>query len=58
MNHMLLHLRKQVHSETESVGPPLQEVELMTLRATTRNRGMSLDLGEDIIDIGPYPQGR
>ncbi len=47
-----------MHSETESVGPPLQEVELTTLRATTRNRGMSLDSGEDIVDIGPYPQGR
>ncbi|KAK0432658.1 hypothetical protein EV421DRAFT_2040601 [Armillaria borealis] len=54
VNHMLLRLRKQVLSDT--VGPPSQKVELTTFRATT-NGAMSLEVGEDVIDIRPYPQG-
>ncbi|SJL12050.1 uncharacterized protein ARMOST_15469 [Armillaria ostoyae] len=54
ISHMLLHLRKQVLSDT--VGPPSQKVELTTFRATT-NGAMSLEVGRDVIDIGPYPEG-
>ncbi|PBK64392.1 hypothetical protein ARMSODRAFT_471557 [Armillaria solidipes] len=54
ISHMLLHLRKQVLSDT--VGPPSQKVELTTFRATT-NGAMSLGVGRDVIDIGPYPEG-
>ncbi|KAK0224438.1 hypothetical protein EDD85DRAFT_982013 [Armillaria nabsnona] len=55
INHMLLHLRKQGLSDT--VGPSSQGVELMTLRATA-NRAMSLEVGENVISIRPFPQGR
>ncbi|KAK0432668.1 hypothetical protein EV421DRAFT_1742175 [Armillaria borealis] len=54
ISHMLLRLRKQVLSDT--VGPPSQKVELTTFRATT-NGAMSLEVGRDVIDIGPYPEG-
>ncbi|PBK87072.1 hypothetical protein ARMGADRAFT_1034971 [Armillaria gallica] len=54
INHMLLHLRKQGLSDT--VGPPSQGVELTTLRATA-NHAMSLEAGENVMSIGPFPQG-
>ncbi len=50
--HMLLRLRKQGVSDT--VGPPSQGVELTTLRATA-NREMSLEAGENVMSIGPFP---
>ncbi|PBK64406.1 hypothetical protein ARMSODRAFT_471893 [Armillaria solidipes] len=53
INHMLLHLRKQVVSDT--VGMSSQKVELTTFRATT-NGAMSLEVG-DVIDIRRYPKG-
>ncbi|PBK87093.1 hypothetical protein ARMGADRAFT_1168707 [Armillaria gallica] len=52
--HMLLRLRKKVLSDT--VGSPSQKVELTTFRATT-NGTMPLEVGEDVIDIRPDPQG-
>ncbi|KAK0432663.1 hypothetical protein EV421DRAFT_1910771 [Armillaria borealis] len=55
ISHMLLRLRKQGLSDT--VGPPSQGVELTTLRATV-NRAMSLEAGKDVMNIGPFPQGR
>ncbi len=54
INHMLLRLRKQGLSDT--VGTPSQKTELTTFRATA-NGAMSSEVGGDVIDIGPYPQG-
>ncbi|KAK0215101.1 hypothetical protein IW262DRAFT_1405095 [Armillaria fumosa] len=54
ITHMLLRLRKQGNSDT--TGPSSQGTELTTFRATT-NGAMSLEAGEDIIDILPHPQG-
>ncbi|KAK0472003.1 hypothetical protein IW261DRAFT_1509594 [Armillaria novae-zelandiae] len=48
VTHMLLHLRKQVLSDSTS--PSSHGVELMTFRAIT-NGAMSLEVGEDVIDI-------
>ncbi len=55
VNHMLLRLRKQGLSDT--VGPPSHGVELTTLRATV-NWVMSLEAGENVMSIGPFPQRR
>ncbi|KAK0466699.1 hypothetical protein IW261DRAFT_1113259 [Armillaria novae-zelandiae] len=52
ITHMLLRLRKQGNSDT--VGGSSQGTELTTFRATT-NGAISLEGGEDIIDILPRP---
>ncbi len=54
INHMLLRLRKRGISDT--VGPPSQGVELTILRATM-NSALSLEEGEAVINVGPFPQG-
>ncbi|KAK0432670.1 hypothetical protein EV421DRAFT_1496149 [Armillaria borealis] len=56
MTHMLLRLRKEGLSNSDSVGSSSQEVELTTFRATT-NAAMSLESGRNVINIGPFPQG-
>ncbi|PBK87090.1 hypothetical protein ARMGADRAFT_1085851 [Armillaria gallica] len=55
MSHMLLHLWKEGLSYT--VGSSSQEVELTAFRATM-NRVISLELGGNIINIGPFLQRR
>ncbi|SJL12053.1 uncharacterized protein ARMOST_15472 [Armillaria ostoyae] len=56
MTHMLLRLRKEGLSNSDSVGSSSQEVELTTFRANT-NGEMSLESGRNVINIGPFPQG-